>query len=74
MLPEKIKPALQTHLEKVFRIHQCDISAGFGRVSLPHALCRKYPNASVEWGWHYLFSTGEPMGESPNGCAGAASC
>jgi integrase len=23
--------------------------------SLPHALCRKYPNAAREWGWQYVF-------------------
>jgi site-specific recombinase XerD len=26
-----------------------------GAVYLPHALARKYPNASKEWGWQYVF-------------------
>ncbi len=28
---------------------------GFGRVYLPFALDKKYPNAANEWGWQYTF-------------------
>ena len=28
---------------------------GFGRVYLPYALARKYPNAAREWAWQYVF-------------------
>ncbi len=28
---------------------------GFGRVVLPFALDRKFPNASTEWRWQFLF-------------------
>lgn len=28
---------------------------GYGRVYLPHALARKYPNAGREWCWQYVF-------------------
>lgn len=28
---------------------------GLGRVALPNALDRKYPNAGKEWGWHWVF-------------------
>ena len=28
---------------------------GYGNVYLPNALERKYPNASREWGWQYVF-------------------
>ena len=28
---------------------------GFGRVALPFALSRKYPNADREWIWQYVF-------------------
>ena len=27
----------------------------YGRVELPHALARKYPNANREWGWQFVF-------------------
>ena len=36
-------------------LHRNDLERGFGRVYLPHALDRKYPNASQEWGWQYVF-------------------
>jgi len=28
---------------------------GHGLVKLPDALSKKYPNASKEWGWHWVF-------------------
>jgi len=36
-------------------VHQNDVARGYGRVYLPYALDRKYPNASLEWGWQYVF-------------------
>lgn len=55
VLPEKVRPALKEHLEHVKRLHECDLSKGFGRVYLPYALARKYKNANREWGWQYIF-------------------
>ena len=55
MLPESFKPALAAHLERVRHQHQQDLDRGFGRVYLPFALARKYPNAAAEWGWQYVF-------------------
>jgi integron integrase len=55
MLPEKLVAPLQNHLEAVRRLHQRDLSDGFGEVYLPFALERKYPNANREWGWQYVF-------------------
>ena len=37
------------------QVHERDLAAGYGRVPLPYALHRKYPNASAEWGWQYVF-------------------
>ena len=31
------------------------MAAGFGRVIMPDALSRKYPNASKEWRWQWVF-------------------
>jgi site-specific recombinase XerD len=31
------------------------LAAGYGRVYLPYALERKYPNAAQEWLWQYVF-------------------
>jgi hypothetical protein len=36
--------------------HPRDLAAGYGEVALPYALSRKYPNASREWRWQFVFS------------------
>ncbi|MCG2777619.1 MAG: integron integrase [Desulfobacterales bacterium] len=54
-LPESIKAALKTHLERVKVIHENDLSKGYGEVYLPNALDRKYPTAWKEWEWQYVF-------------------
>jgi integron integrase len=55
MLPEIIKNPLKEHLKKVWHLHQKDLKDGYGKVSMPYALSRKYPNADREWGWQYVF-------------------
>lgn len=45
MLPESLKAPLQQHLKTVKAIHERDLADGWGRVLLPDALDRKYPNA-----------------------------
>lgn len=55
MLPDKMKAPLLEHIERVRRIHERDLAEGFGRVMLPYALERKYPGASSEWRWQFVF-------------------
>jgi len=55
VLPESLVPALEKHLERVRAFHNTDLHAGFGRVSLPFALERKYPRAGLLWGWQFAF-------------------
>jgi len=55
MLAAAVVPKLKAHLEGVRRLHAADVAAGFGRVLLPDALARKYPNADREWGWQWVF-------------------
>jgi integron integrase len=55
MLPESLKEMLGVHLQRVKELHERDLLDGAGRVMLPGALVRKYPNADREWGWQYLF-------------------
>jgi len=55
VLPESLKEKLKEHLEKVEKLHNKDLEAGYGSVYLPDALARKYRNASREFGWQYLF-------------------
>ena len=55
VLPDGAKQALKEHLVYVKRLHQDDLARGYGRVYLPHALAKKYPNADRQWGWQYAF-------------------
>ena len=55
MLPAAVKEPLGKHLDSVKRLHRRDLERGLGRVSLPNALERKYPNAGKEWGWQWVF-------------------
>ena len=55
MLPLNLVAPLQKHLEKVRSQHEQDLAEGWGEVSLPEALARKYPNAAREWAWQYVF-------------------
>jgi integron integrase len=54
-LADEIIIPLKRHLEVVRTLHERDIADGFGRVYLPHALAKKYPNAEREWKWQYIF-------------------
>jgi integron integrase len=55
LLPESVKADLKEQLESVKAIHENDINQGYGKVYLPYALSRKYPNANLEWCWQYVF-------------------
>ena len=55
VLPERLRAALQAQLDAVRVLHARDLEAGFGTVSRPHALARKYRNAEREPGWQYVF-------------------
>ena len=55
MLPLAARAALTKHLEDVRRMHERDLAKGFGRVVLPFALDRKFPNAPTEWRWQFVF-------------------
>jgi len=55
MLPENVLETLKSHLVNVEDIYQQDLRNGFGRVELPFALSRKYPNADREWIWQFVF-------------------
>lgn len=55
MLPASLKSPVQDHLQKVKAIHQRDLADGWGRVQMPDALDRKYPNAPGDWRWQWVF-------------------
>ncbi|HAH08332.1 MAG TPA: integron integrase [Elusimicrobia bacterium] len=55
MLPVAVREPLLCHLGHVKEQHQADLKMGLGRVVMPNALDRKYPNAGKEWGWQWVF-------------------
>lgn len=67
MLPGAVLGELTLHLEGVRRLHQRDLAAGLGAVLLPGALARKYPNASREWVWQWVFPATRIYADSDTG-------
>lgn len=55
VLPETVVEALKNQIRTSKKIHERDLSLGLGRVEMPFALDRKYPNAEREWKWQYIF-------------------
>ena len=55
MLPRNVVEQLQEHLQIVKRLHQQDLTRGYGEAHFPFALGKKYSNAAKEWIWQYVF-------------------
>ena len=55
MLPQNLRDEMQTQIKAVKSLHHKDLEAGFGEIYIPEALARKYPNASRETGWQWVF-------------------
>jgi len=55
MLPDTLRSDIVSALERALALHHFDLSEGFSETALPIALGRKYPNASREPGWQFLF-------------------
>jgi len=67
-LPESLRDELRHNLHEAKSLHDKDLARGHGNVYLPHALARKYPNASREWIWQYAFPSSrlsvDPRGDA----------
>jgi len=70
MLPRTLTPALETHLTAARAVHQGDLADGWGRVELPDALARKYPNAPSDWRWQWVFPQQRRWKNSQTGAQG----
>jgi integron integrase len=55
VLPDRLVPQLQAHVDRVQQQHRGDLEGAAGYVELPDALARKYPNAAREWAWQWVF-------------------
>ncbi len=54
-LPPSLLEPLKRELERSRHLWEQDCREGFGKVSLPHALSKKYPDAERSWKWQYVF-------------------
>ncbi len=54
-LPVVLVEDLRAQVARVREIHRGDLEAGFGEITLPDALARKYRGAGRELKWQYLF-------------------
>ena len=55
VLPATCVAPLREHLAKLFARFERQRRLGEPGVPLPTALARKYPNASTQWGWQWVF-------------------
>jgi integron integrase len=67
VLPGKLVVPLKAHLERRRLAHETDRAGGSGHVELPDALDRKYPNASTEWVWQWVFPAARIYLHAPTG-------
>jgi len=67
VLPAALVVPLQRHLERRRLHHRKDCTDGSGHVELPDALDRKYPNATEEWAWQWVFPAARVYVHSPTG-------
>jgi integron integrase len=58
ILPMCLEHRLQREIGRARTLHAGDLDQGFGSAYLPNALERKFPNASREFGWQYVFPSG----------------
>jgi integron integrase len=70
VLPDKLREPLQQHLAGVRKLHDRDLVEGYGSVSLPGGLARKYPNAPREWAWQWVFPSGNRSTNVETGLTG----
>jgi integron integrase len=57
MLPSATREPLRRRMEWRSALHAADIAGGDGRVDMPSALARKFPNADHELAWQFVFAS-----------------
>lgn len=58
LLPDSLVQPLTRQIEAALHQHSSDLAKGYGSVYLPAGLARKYPRASQEPDWQYVFPAG----------------
>jgi len=67
ILPSAAQSRLEHHLEQARSRHERDIENGIVHVKLPGALEKKYPGASREWAWQWIFPATRTYRDRENG-------
>ena len=67
VLPNSLVEPLRKHLLTVKQQHARAMENGDGGVELPTAIARKYPKATYEWGWQYVFPAANPSVDPRSG-------
>jgi integron integrase len=57
MLPHKVREPIMEQIEQRRQVHQKDLDRGIWWVELPNAIGRKYPKASRELEWQFVFAS-----------------
>ena len=57
-LPQQLIDDLKEQINVVSALHEKDLHAGHGKVLMPEALARKFPNANRELRWQFLYPSG----------------
>ncbi len=65
--PKMLHEPMRRMLENAGQLHKQDLKRGFGEVSLPDALSRKYPKAGSSIGWQYAFPSTTLSADPRNG-------
>lgn len=67
VLPSSIIPELKLHLKNIFETHYEDLKRGYGETMMPDAIEKKFPNASKEFKWQFVFPANKRTKLEKNG-------
>ncbi|MCG8460920.1 MAG: integron integrase, partial [Holophagales bacterium] len=67
MLPTALVPALRNQLERVKKAHSEALAGGWAGVEQPYALDKKFPRATYDLAWQYLFPAAHPSTDPRSG-------
>jgi integron integrase len=67
LLPPDLVQPIRNQMAVARQLHAADLAAGWGKVYLPYALERKYPKATTQWGWQYLFGAADTSTDPRSG-------
>jgi integrase len=65
VLPTSLVPSIEEQIGRARSVYDTDRQQGNPGVPLPSALAHKYPNASTEWPWFWLFPSNRLVRRSP---------